>query len=61
MSLHTFVSNKQKPFYRCVKSVHAFEEQGVNDRFNIGWEYPKDYVEKRVEKHLLTKYFNFVE
>jgi hypothetical protein len=60
------VANKQKPFYRCIESVDMIGEGFSNVKyikctFNIGWEYPKDYVEERVNKHLLTKYFKFFE
>ena len=60
MSLHNTVANKKRPCYYCKKSVknHTQVMGGtICGDFNIGWEYPIDYVEKRVPKHLISTFF----
>ena len=60
MSLHQTVGNKETPSYYCIENV----ENGKIDiggsicgTFHIGWTYQLSYVENRVPKHLISKYF----
>ena len=60
MSLHNTVANKKRPCYYCKESVKNYTKilgSTVCGDFNFGWEYSISYVEKRVPKHLISRFF----
>jgi hypothetical protein len=62
MSLHNTVANKNTPCYRCTKSTTEFSKWPgsvtILFKFNIGWEYSIEYVEKRMDKSLIPNFFD---
>ena len=58
MSLHNTVCNKPRPIYKCIESVITHNE--FIGSFHLSWEYQIDYVEKRVPKHLISKFFKLL-
>ena len=64
MSLNSIVANKKSPCYRCTCSVNETTKilgSAVCGTFHIGWEYQLNYVENRVPKSLISRFFNKIE
>lgn len=69
MSLHNMVCSKSKPVYQCIKSIQedrkgltfpTLNEGCILGTFHLSWEYPIEYVKKRIPNHLIENHFKLL-